>query len=93
MESSFLLLLLVPVLDITLYKKFYLIKQELKRVHCNLVATEVCFQQKKRETNMEVGKGSIRDSSAMDISSQAQLWRQLIIVKLILSFIKWIKQL
>ena len=40
----------------------------MKRVHCNLVASEVCFQQKKGETNMEVGKGSIRDSSAMDIS-------------------------
>ena len=40
----------------------------MKRVHCNLVATEVCFQQKKGETNMEVGKGAIRDSSAMDIS-------------------------
>ena len=65
----------------------------MKRVHCNLVASKVCFQQKKGETNMEVGKGSIRDSSAMDISSQAQLWRQLIIVKLILRLIKWIKQL
>ena len=40
----------------------------MKRVHCNLVASEVCFQQKKGETNMELGKGSIRDSSAMDIS-------------------------
>ena len=40
----------------------------MKRVHCNLVASEVCFQQKKGETNMEVGKGSIRDSSVMDIS-------------------------
>ena len=32
------------------------------------MASEVCFQQKKGETNMEVGKGAIRDSSAMDIS-------------------------
>ena len=40
----------------------------MKRVHCNLVASEVCFQQKKGETNMEVGKGATRDSSAMDIS-------------------------
>ena len=40
----------------------------MKRVHCNLVASEVCFQQKKGETNMEVGKGAIRDSSTMDIS-------------------------
>ena len=40
----------------------------MKRVHCNLVASEVCFQQKKGETNMEVGKGAIKDSSAMDIS-------------------------
>ena len=32
------------------------------------MASEVCFQQKKGETNMEVGQGSTRDSSAMDIS-------------------------
>ena len=37
-------------------------------VHCNLVAIEVCFQQKKGETNMEIGKSSIRDSTAMHIS-------------------------
>ena len=40
----------------------------MKRIHCNLVASEVCFQQKKGETDMEVCKGAIRDSSAMDIS-------------------------
>ena len=32
------------------------------------MASEVCFQQKMGEPNMEVGKGSIRDSTAMDIS-------------------------
>ena len=65
----------------------------MKRVHCNLVASEVCFQQKKGETNMEVGKVPLETLVQWTSHSQAQLWRQLIVVKLILSLIKWIKQL
>ena len=34
----------------------------MKRVHSKVVASEVFFQEKKEETNMEVGKGAIRDS-------------------------------